>query len=117
MKTKTLKVQYFRKIVEIYSTDGWTDPNLNLYFIRIVQRATYIQWLSSHYLPPLGHSSATAFSVIQNKDGEHSNKIYNVSEVGFWNFNETKNEQNFKWKFIKTKWFWNFDLGDLDNGL
>ena len=43
--------------------------------------------------------------------------LFEVSEVGFWNFIETKNEQNFKCIFIKTRWFWNFDLSDLDNGL
>ena len=43
--------------------------------------------------------------------------LFEVAELGYWNFIETKNEQNSKWKFIKTRWFWIIDHGDLKNGL
>ena len=39
--------------------------------------------------------------------------LFDVGEVGFWNFIEIKNEQNHNWKFIKTRWVWSFDLFDL----
>ena len=38
-------------------------------------------------------------------------------QLAFWNFVKTKMKQIILWKVIKTRWFWNFGLGDLENDL
>ena len=40
-----------------------------------------------------------------------------VNSMPFEILSKTKTTKTLLWKVIKTRWFWNFDLGDLENDL